>query len=59
MTPVVVVVGFLALLLASSVGFHFYLLCSQNSSMDRGAVIVVLAISPSAALSFEHCHQVL
>jgi hypothetical protein len=46
LTPVVDVVDFLAPLSASSVGFRFRLLCLRNSSMDGGAVIVVLAVSP-------------
>jgi hypothetical protein len=41
--PVVVVVGFFALLSASSVGFHLHH-CYQNSSKDSYAIIVVLAL---------------
>jgi hypothetical protein len=43
LTPVVDVAGFLPPLSASSVGVRFRLLCSRNSSVDAGAVIVVLA----------------
>jgi hypothetical protein len=50
-TPVVDVVGLLAPLSTSPVGFHFHLLCSWNSLMDRGAFIVVLAVSPLAVPS--------
>jgi hypothetical protein len=38
LTPLLDIVGFLALLSVSSVGFPFHLLCSQNSLMDRGEV---------------------
>jgi hypothetical protein len=41
----------LGLTVALSAGFHFRLLCSWNSWMDGGAAIVVLAVSPLAALS--------
>lgn len=51
LTLAVDTVGFLALLPASSVSFHFRLLYSQNSSMDGGAVIIVLIVSPFAELS--------
>jgi hypothetical protein len=36
---------------ASSEGFHSHLLCSQNSSLDGGSVMLVLAAIPLAALS--------
>jgi hypothetical protein len=49
--PVMDSVGFLAVLLALSVGFSFHLLCSHNSSMDASAVIVVLAVFSLVALS--------
>jgi hypothetical protein len=51
LTPMVDVAGFLALLLVLSVGFYFCLLCSWNSLMDGGAVIVVLAVSLVAVIS--------
>jgi hypothetical protein len=51
LTPLVGVVDFLALLSASCVGFRFRLLSLQKSSMDGGAVTMVLAVSPLAALS--------
>jgi hypothetical protein len=59
LTPVVNVVGSFALLSESSVGFYFRLLCSRNSSLDGGAVIVVLAIytlpAPSFKTAFKSC----
>lgn len=45
LTPGVGVIGFLALLWASSVGFRFRSLCSRNSSLDGNAVFVVLVVS--------------
>jgi hypothetical protein len=44
-SPVVDVVGFLALLSTSSVDFRFRLLSSRNSSLDGGTVIVDLAVT--------------
>jgi hypothetical protein len=52
LTPMVEVVDFLVALSASSVGFRLHLLSSRNSSMDGSAVIVVSAVSFSAALYF-------
>jgi hypothetical protein len=46
LNPVVDVLGFLAVLSALSVGFRYRFLCSRNSSLDAGAVIVVLAVYP-------------
>jgi hypothetical protein len=43
--------GFLVLLSASSEGFRFHLLCSWNSSLDGGSVMVVLALSPATVLA--------
>jgi hypothetical protein len=53
LTPAVDVVGILVLLSASPVGFRFRLLCSRNSSLDGGAVIMILAVSPFAAPSLK------
>jgi hypothetical protein len=50
-TPVADVAGFLALLSELSESFRFRLLCLWNSSLDGGAVIVVLALSSYAVLS--------
>jgi predicted permease len=47
------VVSFLTLFLASSVGFLYHLLYSLNSSTDGDAEIVVLVLSPLAALSLK------
>lgn len=44
-TLVVDIAGFLAVLLASSGGVRFRLLCLSNSSLDGGAVAVILAVS--------------
>jgi hypothetical protein len=49
-TCVVIVVDLLAVLSASCVGFRLHLLCLQFL-VDEGSVIVVLAVSTSAALS--------
>jgi hypothetical protein len=44
------IADFLVLLLASSEGFRIHLVCWQNSSLDGGSVMVVLAVFPLAAL---------
>jgi hypothetical protein len=44
-TPMTDVAGFLFLLLTSSEGFRFRLLCSLNSPLDGGAVRAVLTVS--------------
>jgi hypothetical protein len=49
--PIADVAGFLVLLLALYEGFYSCLLCSENSSLDGDSVMVVLAVSPLAALS--------
>jgi hypothetical protein len=54
LTPVVDVVGFLALLSESSVDFRFRLLCSRNSYLYGGAVIVVMSVSPLAVLALRN-----
>jgi hypothetical protein len=57
-TPIADVAGLLVLLSVSSECFRFRLLCSQNSSLNEGSVMVVLAVSSLAAL-FEDCHQIM
>jgi hypothetical protein len=44
------VADFLVLLSASSEDFRIHLVCSRNSSLDGGAVMLVLSVFPLAVL---------
>jgi hypothetical protein len=57
-SSIVDIAGFLAFLTVPSGGFCFHLLCSWNSSLDGGLIMVTWVVSAFAAL-FEDCCQVM